>query len=157
MGFALTFLRARGDRQLDADRDGLRRFLGSRGLRWAGGGPGYLVDEQGDVLVLDGSWSDLHIDSPDQAEPLTGGIWHATLGPSECAFVYDLCVAARWFILNPQGDPAVVVPGQVCRPEDLPESERRSAVWVDDPAELREALSGGFEQFLAYRRRVTGG
>ncbi len=159
MGFSLIFMGLDGDRARDADRDGLRRFLNERGLR-APDGPqaDQLVDAAGDALAFDGDWSDLHIDPLDHPKPLSGGVWHAGLSAQECDFVYDLCVAAGWLIVNPQGEPDMIVPGGTHTAEQLsPLTDvGESVAFVGSGAELRLILTRGFRAFLAYRDQVLG-
>ncbi|MFT4189283.1 MAG: hypothetical protein QM621_11955 [Aeromicrobium sp.] len=59
MGFSLIFMRCHGDDQLDADCDGLARFLDGRRLRLAPSDDGvhHLTGPDGD-LAFDGRWSD---------------------------------------------------------------------------------------------------
>ncbi len=158
MGFSLIFVRLDGDDGADADRDGLRRFLAARGLRApTGPGVGELTGVDGELLAFDGRWTDLHLDPLDKSEPLSGGIWHASLSPQECDFVFDLCVAAGWLIVNPQGDPEILVPGGTHTPEQLPSylaEAGETAVYVGSGAELRQALTSDFTAFLAYRDQV---
>ena len=109
MGFSLYFMRMKNDQQLDVDRDAIVSFLGQRGLQVS---PlsGHLVDGAGQALKFDGGYTDLTLDQLDQGEPLTGCIHHATLSAAECTFIYDLCAAANFLIVNPQGDPSYLVP-----------------------------------------------
>ncbi|WP_242484875.1 hypothetical protein [Rhodococcus sp. MS16] len=83
---------------------------------------------------------------------MSGGIFHASLSAAECAFIYELCVAAGFMIVNPSGDPTFLVPQRNHAPEDLPELD--DAAWVESPAELLQALTGSFDEFRAYRNKV---
>ncbi len=158
MGFSLNFMRIGPDAILDADRDGLAAWLAGRELEVAPS-----TDETHHLrgadgqLRFDGHWTDLHLDPLDREEPVTGGIWSATLSAEECAFVYDLCVAGRMLIMNPQGGPLLLVPGRTHEAADLPESIAASDIaWVDSADELAEALGGGFQRFVEFRDQVTG-
>jgi hypothetical protein len=156
MGFSLDFMRLGPDEVRDADREGLARWLDSRGLEI---GPSndaihHLRGSDG-PLTFDGHETDLHLSPLDQDGPVTGGIWHARLSPDECSFVYDLCVAGRMLILNPQGSPLLVIPRGSHAAADLPPSFEASEIaWIDSAGEMAEALSGGFERFLEFRERV---
>lgn len=158
MGFSLIFMRVQGDAEADADRDGLASFLQERELEV---GPSddnthHLTGPEGD-LTFDGEWTDLHLDPLDQEKPVTGGIWHATLGADECTFIYDLCVAGRLCVFNPQGSPMFLVPGHTHRPAEMPDDvEPQEIAWVDSADELEAALNGDFENFVHYREQVTG-
>lgn len=155
MGFSLHFMRMTKDVQLDVDRAAVAAFLDQRGLHVVDSPyGGEIVDRDDRALTIDGVFSDLHLDSLEQRNPLSGGIFHATLSPAECAFVYDLCAAAGFLIVNPQGDPTFLVPERNHEPEDV--SELEDVVWVDSAEELAQALTGGFEAFREFRDRVTG-
>jgi hypothetical protein len=79
MGFGLMFVRLKDPEMLDADRVGLAEFLASQGLT-SSDETGELVRiSDGEALAFDGRWTDLHLDSLTQEEPVTGGIDHATL------------------------------------------------------------------------------
>lgn len=158
MGFSLIFMRMTADEQLDADRAGLAAFLEKRGLEVAPSTDNthHLADSTGQ-LTFDGYWTDLHLDPLDQEGPVSGGLWHASLSEQECEFIYELCVAGRLLIVNPQGSPDLVVPGHNHEPSDLQSSDNTYEVaWVDSPDQLTEALTGGFQAFVEYRRRVIG-
>lgn len=149
-------MRVKGDQELDADREGLAAFLASRGLAVAPSTDSthHLAGPDGD-LTFDGDWTDLHLKPLDHDGYVNGGIWHASLSDEECAFIYDLCVAGRMLILNPQGAPMMVIPGQTHALADLdPEIPDEEIACVDSAGELSEVLSGNFEKFLAYRKRV---
>lgn len=156
MGFSLIFMRVKGNQELDADREGLAAFLAARKLTVAPSTDAthHLAGPDGE-LTFDGAWTDLHLKPLDHDGYVTGGVWHATLSDEECAFIYDLCVAGRMLIVNPQGDPQIVVPGRTHALADLaPDIPEDEIAWVDSAEELSEALSGNFEAFLAYRKRV---
>lgn len=158
MGFSPTFMGVDRAGGRDADRAGLAASLERCGLVLAAGpAPHQLRSQDGRPLWLDGDPTDLHIDPLDSASPLTGGLWHATLGDQECAFVYDLCVAARWLIVNDQGEPTYVVPGDVNPPDTLPPDAEGDVAFVGSGSELQQALNGGFERFLDYRAHVIDG
>ena len=153
MGFSLTFMRIKQDEQVDADRGGVADFLERRGLQLvAGRYGGEIFDLDGNPLSFDDRFSDLYLDPLDQGDPLSGGIFHASLSAAECAFIYELCVAAGFMIVNPSGDPTFLVPQRNHAPEDLPELD--DAAWVESPAELLQALTGSFDEFRAYRNKV---
>lgn len=146
VGFSLGFLRICGNEQSDADRDAVGSFLSARGLHVQGEA---LVDAAGQGLTFDGRWSDLHLDA---GEPMSGGIAHATLSDAESAFIYDLCVAAGFLIVNPQGDPLYLVPGANHVPDDVPDLD--DTAWVNSPGEMQQALAGNFTAFRSWRERV---
>ena len=125
MGFSLIFVRVQGDERRDADRDAVAAFLEARGLRAvdSDGQGSLLVDADGQALSFDGHWADLHLDPLDQEEPLSGGIDHASLSEEETTFIHELCVAAGFLIVNPQGSPTYVVAGANHAPEDVPDPE----------------------------------
>lgn len=144
------------DRFLDPDRAGIAAFLAARGLvLLPSTSRTRRLGSPGGPLAFDGSPSDLYLDPLDQEDPVTGGLFHATLSPAECAFVYDLCLAGGMLVLNPQSAPTLVVPTGTHVPADLPPSIDDVA-WVSSGAELAEALGGGFERFLDYREQVLG-
>lgn len=151
MGFSLYFMRMKNDQQLDVDRDAIVSFLGQRGLQVS---PlsGHLVDGASQALKFDGGYTDLTLDQLDQGEPLTGCIHHATLSAAECTFIYDLCAAANFLIVNPQGDPSYLVPNRNHGPDDVLPLE--GVVWVDEAEELARALSSGFDSFRRFVERV---
>jgi len=159
MGFSLNFMAIDGDDVIDADRERLRSFLDERGLTCEPdqeGDIGTLLDHAGRPLALDGSVTDLHITPLDHEGEVTGGIWHATLGPEELEFIFDLCIAAGWLVINPQESPNVVVPRRNHSPERLTNEWFDPTAWVDDASELGEALSGSHEGFLNFKRRALG-
>lgn len=152
MGLSLSFLRISPDAIIDAHRAGISRFLEQRGLRIVADEHGGAIVTQDDQrLTFDGHWADLRIDPLDQIGPVTGHLSYATVSPEECAFVYELCVAAGFLIINPPGAPLYVVPRRNHTPEDLPEHEDDDAAWVNSSAELAQALSGEADAFRAHR------
>lgn len=154
MGFSLHFMRIHDDELVDADRAAVAAFLAERGLTVVGERPWHaVVDAAGDPLTFDGSITDLRIDPLDSEEALGGGIDHATLSASESAFIFDLCVAAGWLIVDPQ-DSSFVVPAGNHQPEHLPED--MPVRFVSDVEEMVRALDGSFDDFVAYRDRVLG-
>jgi len=158
VGFSLIFMRLRGDESLDADRAGLAAFLAERDLEVAPSNDTihHLSGPDGQ-LTFDGNWTDLHLSPLDQEQHVSGGIWHATLSEQECAFIYDLCVAGKMVIMNPQGPPEFVVPDRNHTAEDLVEAVNDPQIaWVDNAEELAEALGGNFTAFVEYRDRVLG-
>lgn len=156
MGFSLMFMRIDGDEQVDADRGALSDFLDRNGLRIvAGPFAGELFDRSDRPLAFDGRLSDLHLDPLDQEGPVGGGISHASISDAECAFVYDLCVAAGFMIFNPQGDPVYIVPGGNHAPEAIASlAPPAEILHVGSGEELSHALTGNFDAFVAYRERV---
>lgn len=153
MGYSLNFMRVEGDEHLDADRHELAAFLAARGLHVVPDETtGALLDAGGQRLAFDGSWSDLYLDPPEQEAPLAGGIFHATLSEAELGFIFDLCVAAGFLIVNPQGSPTYVVPAANHQPDALDDPD--NTAWVSDAAELRQALSGSFSDFVRFRDLV---
>ena len=155
MGFDLSFYPIQ-DLNLpltDADREGLREFLESRGLTHDPVFKGRLIDvKSGEGLAFDGQWSDLTLDPLDQSEPVTGSLGHATLTEDEFTFVYELCAAGKLMIVNPQGDPTFLGIVGVHTPELFsPELEPTEWALVDSPAALATALGsiiGEFRTFL---------
>ncbi|CAN5586477.1 hypothetical protein BH10ACT7_BH10ACT7_15240 [soil metagenome] len=142
----------------DADREGLAGFLLQRGLAVAPSSDSthHLISDDG-YLAFDGYQSDLHLDPLDQEKPVSGGIWHAHLSDEECAFIYDLCVAGRMLIVNPQGNPLLIVPGHNHTPAELPDDvDVNDIAWIDSSSELAQVLSTGFAAFLEFKNRVIG-
>lgn len=144
-------MRIEPSRIVDADRTGVARFLELRGLTVAAGQTsGDVVAHGGEPLAFDGYRADLRLDSLDQDGPITGSLSHATITPQECEFVYDLCVAAGFLIINHAGAPLYLVPHGNHTPEDLPEHDELTDVaWVGSSVELSRALSGNAEDFRA--------
>jgi hypothetical protein len=155
MGFSLIFVAVDGDEQRDADRAALEAFLTARGLHVEGEpGDTAIVDAHGELLAFDGHRTDLQIDPLDEESPLSGGIDHASLSDAECAFMYDLCVAAGFLLVNPQGDPTYLVPEGNHTPAQLPDPD--DTAWVYSGADLQRALSEGFDAFREWRDRAIG-
>ncbi|ATI36360.1 hypothetical protein CPI83_29610 (plasmid) [Rhodococcus sp. H-CA8f] len=150
MGFSLYFMRIENDKGLDADRDAVVAFLDQRELRVHPSGQ--LVDSQDQALKFDGVYTELTLDPLDQSEPLTGCIHHATLSTAECAFIYDLCAAAGFLIVSPEGNPTYLVPNRNHDPGDV--SVLEGVVWIDSAEELQQALFGGFEAFRRFVQQV---
>lgn len=157
MGFDLFFYGMDGgESAAEIDRDGLSAFLRSAGYRV--NDVGELVDGNGLPIQFDGRRSALSLDPLDSPEPIEGVLHQATLTAAECGFVFGMCVASRLVIVNPQGPPMVLVPQrshsrEEARIQGWP-SDPEDVVWVDNAAELRQALEGDFERFLDYRRLV---
>ena len=100
--------------------------------------------------------TDLYIDA-DSEEPLSGGIGHATLSKEECGFIFDLCTAVGWLVINPQGNPITVIPNRNHTIEDLDDSLRENKTeiaWIGNAEELQLVLSEGFSEFLRYKAKV---
>ena len=153
MGFSLHFFNLGDGDIVDADRAGIEEFLTARDLHVEGeAGNSAIVDSSGQRLAFDGFWSDLHIDPLDQEDAVSGGIDHATLTASECAFIYGLCSAGRMMIVNPQGDPLYIVVGRTHSEDDVPEPD--DTVWVESPEELANALGSGLGEFREFLQRV---
>jgi hypothetical protein len=158
MGFSLMFMRVDRTAVVDADREAVRAFLEARRLTLV---PGKEVDQFADAhgpLRFDGHTTDLHLDSLESEEPLTGGIWHASMSAEELEFIYELCVAGRMLIVNPQGSPLFLVPAGNHASEQLPDGvdQDSDVVWVNSAAELSDMLSGGASRFFEYKNRVIG-
>ena len=153
----MSFMRIAPDQILDADRAGIAQFLERSGLRIVTGPHGNeIVTHDDDRLAFDGSWADLHLDPLDQSGPVTGHLSHATLSPEECEFVYALCAAGGFLVVNHQGGPLYVVPNRNHAPDDLPEHDDHDDVaWVDSSTELALALAG-VQEFRSFTRRVAG-
>ncbi len=155
MGFSLLFMRIENGEIADADHQGLNQFLTQQGLQiQSQAHSGGLVDQKANSLTFDGSFTDLHLDPLDQTEPVTGGIDHATLSEDECQFIYNLCVAGKMMIINPQGDPTYVIPQHNHIPQDIPDVD--DAIWVNSAEELYLAFSKGFEAFKHFKEKVIG-
>ncbi|RKW70463.1 hypothetical protein [Galactobacter caseinivorans] len=153
MGFDLYFMRVNGQETYDADRAGLAAFLDRHRLHQVPDlSTAVMVDQSGAPLSFEGYQSELYLNLLDQSEPVTGNINHATLSDEETVFIYDLCVAGGFVIVNPQGEPDNLVPGGVFDSSFV--SPYGSTAWVNSAAELQEALSGNFERFLEYRRQI---
>lgn len=146
-------MRLRDDQIADADRPALKAFLAERGLQVEPSfETGVIVDAEGRPLAFDGHQTDLTLDPLDKEGTVTGGIFHATLSDAECAFIHGLCVAGGLLVVNPQGEPTYLVPGDSHSPDDVPDAD--ATVWVDNAGQLQAALAGGFEAFQEFRSRV---
>lgn len=159
MGFDLYFQRMNGsDEPTDGDRAGLDRFLASRGLR--GTEDGYLIDGTGANLAFDGHPAELTLSGLDGDDVVEGALHHASLTAEECGFVYALCEAARFLVVNPQGPPMIVVPARTHSAEQASAGDwpvdPADVVWVDSPEELGHALAGGRTRLLDPRTAGAG-
>lgn len=158
MGFSLTFMRFRREQEIDADREGLASWLARHRLtldrRFDTACP--ILDPDGAPLQVDGRARDLHLDPLDSPGIVSGGIWHAGLGIEECTVIYDLCIAGRLLVMNPQAPDVFVVPGRTHRPEDVPGLADGVVGWADSPGELQAVLTDGYQGFLDYRDQVLG-
>ncbi|WP_434278517.1 hypothetical protein [Acinetobacter sp. CE-15] len=153
MGFSLLFIRIKNQEIVDADRDGLARFLAENQLYvHTQVGSGALVDQNEKALAFNGYLSDLYLDPLEQSEPITGGIYHATLSEEECIFIYDLCVAGKMLIVNPQTNPMYLIPTTNHEQHNIP--DLNDAVWVNSAAEMLLVLSQGFNAFKVYKEKV---
>lgn len=155
MGFSLYFMNLTHDAVVDADRAGIADFLERHAVASSSGDGSYAISPM--TLSFDGSSSDLHLEALDQEGPVSGGIWHATLSAQECDFIFELCLAGKMVIVNPQGSPQFLVPGPARDPASLPEVDGPDLiVTVSSGDDIRRHLSGDVEQFEKYRDRVTG-
>lgn len=144
MGFSLAFYAFR-----DGDRTRLADFFARQGLHIEDGS---LMTAAGLPLTFDGEPTDLTIDGWDNDEPLSGGIEHATLTESESCFLFDLCVAAGWAIVNSQGAPTFLIPAHNHTAADISADEEDPPVAIDDAAGLCAALA---DSFSAFRQCLT--
>jgi hypothetical protein len=99
--------------------------------------------------------------APRQGFAFGGGIWHATFTSEECQFIFDLCVACGFLVCNHQGgdaeSPMFVVPQGTHRLDDIAELDPDGSYrFVNTADELRAALTGDLEHFVAYRNSVLG-
>ena len=155
MGFSLYFDKFKDGEAADADRSSLKDFLKKSDLTIE---DSTLVDSAGNALEFDGRVTELHIDS-DSEEPLSGGIDYASLSNEECEFIFDLCTAVGWLIINPQGNPMTIIPNRNHSVEDLHDSlseNEEEIAWVNDAVELQMVLSEDFTEFSQYRDKVIG-
>lgn len=163
MGYSLQFHRFKNGDAVDADREGLREFLAARGLVQQVD-PRYifvhLLESDGSRLTFDGAHeSDLYVDALDSPKRVGGGIPRAQLISQELRFVYELCVAAGWSVVNPQsgGDrgPQILVPGRNHSQSDMDvmlERTGMNSAFVDSPEELEAGLHGNEWESIKKRR-----
>lgn len=153
MGFSLFFLKMKnkGQEGRDIDRNLLKSFLEKKKLTISKGG--MLEDENGKYLAFDGNWADLYLEPLDSEKPLSARIYHATLSDEECAFLFEMCDAVGWLIVNPQGAPSFIVPNKNHSEDALPDDED-DVVFIKNASELQEVLSGGFDRFKRYLKRI---
>lgn len=157
MGFSLYFMNLTHAEVIDADRAGLALFLERHAAvsSEASGDASHAIAPHS--LSFDGSSSDLHLDPLDQEGPVSGGIWHATLSAQECDFIFELCIAGKMVIVNPQGSPNLLVPGPARDANSLPTFAGPAAVVaVGSGDDIRRQLTGDFEGFERFRNEVTG-
>lgn len=152
VGFSLMFVRVRDGDLLDADRVGLAEFLSRAGLGLPDDSGELSRTSDGAPLAFDGRWTDLQLDDLSQEAPVTGRIDHATLGPEEAEFIFRLCVAGKMMVVNPQGSPMYIVPGDTHAREEFQDPD--DAVWVRTSAEFAYVLGSSFEDFSSFRDRV---
>lgn len=153
MGFSLLFIRIKNSEIVDVDRAGLIRFLEKNGLDVdAQVESGSLVDHNKKALAFNGYSSDLHLAPLAQVKPITGGIYHAALCKDECIFIYDLCVAGKMLIVNPQANPLYLIPADNHQQKDIP--DLNNAVWVNSAEEMLHELSRNFSDFQVYKEKV---
>ncbi|MCP4967058.1 MAG: hypothetical protein GY926_17725 [bacterium] len=111
MGFDVQLLRFRRGEWVSGDRDRLFEFLERRGLKTVESG--FLCTEDGGQLHLDGNPCEFYISYND--EKLTAGVHHMSLMPEELELIFEVAVAGRFAINNPQrveGAPSwLLVPG----------------------------------------------
>jgi len=155
MGFSLHFMHIEaGGETGGSDRDGLARFLDSRGLHLSEDNLCcFLMNADGSAMTLDGHTTDLNLDPLNKEGEVSGSIWHAHLGREECQFIYDLCVAGGFLIVNPQGSPMFIVVNHNHEESDLPDVGELPA-WVESADELADVLGSPFDNFIEYRDRV---
>lgn len=154
MGFSLVFEKIKdGEEIADIDRKKLEQFLKNKGLIISEDKT--LRHQNGDFLTFDGVFTDLHLAPLDSEKPLSGGIDHATLSAEECSFIYELCEAVGWLIINPQGDPSFIIPNENHAQEDIPE-DFEDIVFIENAQELQKVLSGGFSDFQNYLKQILG-
>jgi len=146
------FIRIKDGQQADANRDNLREFLASRGLHIAGGNSDSILDADNKPLTFDGYWTDLTLDPLDQQDLVSGGISHATLSHEECEFIYNLCVAGGFLVINPQGGPTTIVINHNHREEDLFDLD--DTLWADSVDEFAQIVGAPFLDFQNWRDRV---
>lgn len=151
MGFSLRFQSFREDVTPDTLRHAITTFLSDRGL--AIDPDSGELHRGGTSLTFDGEPTDLYITGLIGDEPPSGGIDHARLSHSECDFIYDLCVAGQWVIINLQQNPLIIVPNVAYDRAKLAEVEavmEEESVFVTSAAELRSTLAAGFAEFVDY-------
>lgn len=154
MGFSLTFEKIKnGEDICDINRDLLEKFLKDKKLTILE--DGFLQDENGEFLKFDGDVTDLYLTPLDSDEPLSGGIDHATLSQEELQFIFEMCDAVGWLIINPQGNPTFIIPNENHTQEDIPE-DFEDVVFIKNPTELQQVLSNGFDNFQEYLKKVLG-
>lgn len=153
MGFSLSFMRIQNNDLVDANRAQVADFLVARGVHIvASGNSGEFFDTADRPLCFNGHYSDIFLDPLNSKEPLSGGIFHATLAEEELEFIFELCTAAGFMIINPQGAPMSVVPNNNHAVGDVPEPN--DTAWVQNATELAQALNGSFADFTDYKRNV---
>lgn len=154
MGFSLHWVATDGDETISGDRAGVEAYLASRGLHIAENDEPVTAD--GKRIAFNGYDCDFHFDGLDHADDHFGAsVWHAHLLPEEIEFYFDIAVAGRLLIVNPQGDPMIIVCGDY-DPARLPSVPAEEVAHVANAAELAAALEGNFQRFLDYKRQVTG-
>ncbi|HFC8512932.1 TPA: hypothetical protein ACFP31_001872 [Neisseria subflava] len=151
MGFSLYFYRFENGEQVDGNREGAKSFLNSRGL------DSCLRDKDGNYLEFDNCSTDLEItDFNDRECQFEGNIGHAYLTDEECSFIYELCRAADWVIVNPQisdTEPLFILLEQDTA-QHLPEEYSDNYTVISSGEELQMLLLNGFHQFQAWKSRI---
>jgi hypothetical protein len=148
------FVRVHDDALLDADRVGLADLLAREGLTLPNESRELSRRPDGGALAFDGRWTDLQLDGLSQAEPVTGRIDHAALGPEEVESSSVCAWPGKMMVTSPQGSPMYIVPAETHAPEEVPDPV--GTVWVGTPAEPAEAPGVSFGDFSRFRDRVVG-
>lgn len=119
------------------------RPVADRDVRWGGCAPG-------------GSTIDFHFDLSRDGH-VGACVWHAHLGPEEIQLYYDLAVAGKMVVCNPQARGALyAVCGRTYGLDEIPGGDPADVAFVDSAEELASYLRGDHERFLDYRRHITG-
>ena len=87
---------------------------------------------------------------------VVGNIGHAYLTDEECSFIYELCRAADWVIVNPQvsdTEPLFILLEQDTA-QHLPEEYSDNYTVISSGEELQMLLLNGFHQFQAWKNRI---
>ncbi|MEM7324461.1 MAG: hypothetical protein AAF531_15335 [Actinomycetota bacterium] len=151
VGFSLHFVRFDDE----TDIDGFRRFLDERQLVLV---PSEFGSElcnvhtaDGEPLQLDGESRPtlLNVADPNTSDHVSAHIERPSLTLEALRFVYDLCVAARLAIVNPQGDPddssypMMLIPARNHTAQQLQQIAEDTGLnhrFVDNAQELRAIL-----------------
>ena len=151
MGFSLYFYRFENGEQVDGNREGAKSFLNSRRL------DSCLRDKDDNYLEFDDCSTNLEItDFNDRECQFEGNIGYAYLTDEECSFIYELCRAADWVIVNPQvsdTEPLFILLEQDTA-QHLPEEYSDNYTVISFGEELQMLLLNGFYQFQAWKNRI---